>query len=394
MNLINRLLRKNLSRAQVAGFIISNFIGMAIVIAGVQFYQDVRSIWESEDSFIRKDYLVINKKVTSRNTLGEDASFSEAEIADLEKQPWVRKVGRFSRIDYRVSAAVSTANHNMSTYMFFESIPSEFIDTGKGNWSYTEGSREVPIIISKDYLTLYNFGFAASAGMPQMTEQMLSSVPLSLTLTSDDSSRSATMQGRVVGFSNRLNTILVPEEFMLWSNKAFGTPTAQLPSRLIIDVSSPGDVAITEYLDAHGLEVAGDQKKSQASYFLNAVTGVALGVGCVITVLSFFILMLSISLLMQKNRAKLHLLINLGFELKAVARPYCTLIVAVSILSLVLAFAAMLIFRSFYIGAIAGMGGGTGIMWAAPAIGVLLAAATAILNILAVRRTVTSAFYN
>ena len=31
----------------------------------------------------------------------------------------------------------------------------------------------VPVIISKDYLALYNFGFAGSAGLPQMSEGVM-----------------------------------------------------------------------------------------------------------------------------------------------------------------------------------------------------------------------------
>ena len=107
MNIVSRLLRKNLSPAQIAGFILSNFIGLAIVVAGIQLYQDVSSIWQDEDSFIKKDYLIINKKVTAENTLSADVSrFSDEEIAELGQQPWVRGVGRFAAADYRIGAAV------------------------------------------------------------------------------------------------------------------------------------------------------------------------------------------------------------------------------------------------------------------------------------------------
>ena len=44
MNIIHRLLRKNLSMAQLAGFTLANFIGLLIVLLGLQFYTDVRSI--------------------------------------------------------------------------------------------------------------------------------------------------------------------------------------------------------------------------------------------------------------------------------------------------------------------------------------------------------------
>lgn len=107
--IINRLLRKNMSPARIAGFVLSNFIGLAIVVAGLQFFQDVKSIYSDDDGFIKKDYLVVNKKVTSANTVeGKAAAFSAEEISDLERQPWVRKVGRFSSVDYRVTASVQT----------------------------------------------------------------------------------------------------------------------------------------------------------------------------------------------------------------------------------------------------------------------------------------------
>lgn len=395
MNIVNRLLRKNLSAAQIAGFILSNFAGLAIVIAAMQFYQDVRSIWESDDSFISRDYLVINKKVTSENTLSNTSSdFSEEEISRLTAQPWVRKVGRFTRADYRLSASINNGGRSLSTYMFFESIPQEFLDVDPAAWSFRPGDNSVPIIISKDYLTLYNFGLASSAGLPQLSESILSSIPMELSLESDSGAKSAVMRGRIVGFSNRLNTLLVPESFMRWSNAEFGPGTPPAPSRLIVDVSSPGDVAIQQYLDANGLEMAGDKSNSTASYFLNVATGVVLGVGALITLLSFFILLLAIALLMQKNRDKLHELIMLGYDLPAVARPYNTLICAVGALALLLALAATYIFRACYISSIAAIGGGEGAWWPAPLAGLALTALIVAFNLHAVRRKVRASFLN
>lgn len=49
MKLVSRLLRKNTSVPRIVGFVISNFIGLAIVLGGLQFYQDARGIWEADD---------------------------------------------------------------------------------------------------------------------------------------------------------------------------------------------------------------------------------------------------------------------------------------------------------------------------------------------------------
>lgn len=393
MNLVSRLLRKNLSTAQTLGFILSNFIGLAIVVTGLQFYEDVSAIWQKEDSFLKTDYLVVNKKVTSGNTLGQSKStFTDGEISDISGQPWVRSVGRFTAADYRVSAALDNGGRSLSTFMFFESIPDNYLDINPMQWQYREGSGEVPIIISKDYLTLYNFGFAASAGLPQLTEQMLSSIPMRLHIAGNDGTRQADFRGRVVGFSNRLNTILVPEAFMTWSNREFGSGVTPPSSRLVIDVSSPGDVAIDKYLEAHDLESAGDKSASQASFLLNVVTGIIMAVGAVITVLSLFILMLSISLLMQKNRAKLHSLLQLGYDPGRVGAPYRNIVIISSAVAFLLAVVAMSLFRFYYIGAIEGLGGASGNLRLAPGVGMLLTAVIITFNLLAVRRKVVSAW--
>ena len=391
--MITRLLRKNTSPARVAGFVLSNFIGLAIVLGALQFYTDASSIWQSDDSFISKDYLVINKRVTASSTLGDARSdFSAEEVADIKRQPWVRDVGEFSSNDYRVSASIGTGQRGMSTYMFFESIPDDFVDVPRSQWQYRPGSGEVPLILSKDYLTLYNFGFASSAGLPQLSEGLMSSIPLRLTLTSDDGLRTRTFNGRIAGFSSRLNTILVPEAFMRETNLELGTGGEPRPSRLIIDVSSPGDVAIADYLDSHGLETAGDKSGSSAAFLLRVVTGIVLAVGAVITILSLFILLLSISLIMERNRSKIHSLLMLGYRVRTIAAPYVRLIFVASVAALLMALAGLWLMRSYYLDAVAGMGGETGNAWLAPVVGIGMTLVIILVNILTVRRRITGSF--
>lgn len=392
-SLVVRLLRKNTSAARVAAFVVSNFIGLAIVLGALQFYGDARSIWDEEDSFIKTDYLVVNKRVTSANTLGaESTSFTEAEISDIEAQPWVRKVGRFSANDFRVAANISQQGRDLSTYMFFESIPDEFVDVPKGEWTYRPGSDEVPIIISKDYLTLYNFGFATSAGLPQLSEGLMSGIPMNLTMRSDDGTRIMRLHGRVAGYSNRLNTILVPQEFMEESNRRLGTGRVRQPSRLIIDVNSPGDVAISKYLDDHGYELAGDKKGSSAAFMLKVVIGVVLAVGAIITILSIFILLLSISLILEKNRMTLHRLMMLGYDAGAVGRPYRMLVIWASVAAYLLALLCVVAMRSQYIAPIRGLGGGDSPLWVVPAAGALLTILAIGFNLVAVKRRVDAAW--
>lgn len=391
--MVSRLLRKNTSPARIAGFILSNFIGLVIVMGALQFYDDARGIWTDQDSFIKTDYLVVNKKVTSANTLGRASTeFTAEEITDLEKQPWVRRVGKFTANDFKVFARVSSGERSMSTYMFFESIPDEFVDVKNADWTWREGSGEVPIIISKDYLTLYNFGFASSAGLPKMSEGLLSGIPLELTLESEEGGRGERLYGRVAGYSNRLNTILVPESFMAEANRRLGSGTEKAPSRLIVDVSSPGDVAIQPYLEEHDLETAGDKSGNQASFLLKVVVGIVTAIGAVITLLSLMILLLSVSLIMEKNRDTLHRLLMLGYDTRAVGAPYIRMVTLSTCIAYLLALGGTLLLRLHYLPATQGLGAEPGTLLLAPLCGLLLTAAVLVFNISAVRRKVRTAW--
>ncbi|MDE7096325.1 MAG: ABC transporter permease, partial [Muribaculaceae bacterium] len=280
----------------------------------------------------------------------------------------------------------------METALFFESVPDAFVDIPGADWQFGPAQDIVPVMIPKDYLALYNFGFAGSVGLPQLSEQLLTGIPLKLYMRSEDGTRSLSMEGRIVGFSNRLNTVLVPDSFMQYANSRLGDGGSETPSRLIIDVSSPGDVAISDYLSAHGMEVAGDKSGSSAAYLLKVVIGIIVSVGVLITLLSVFVLMLSISLLMEKNISIIHRLLMLGAPLHEVGAPYIRMILLGSGVAWILSMVALFVLRSVYSVALEGLGiSAGGLVWAA-ATCTLLALTVITVNVMAVRRKVRAAW--
>ena len=348
-SLLSKLLRKNVSSMQLGGSAIANLIGLIIVGIALQFYLDLRPIFNDEESFVKSDYLVVTRKVTGMDALMGGSEISEAEVADIESQPWVRRVGRFTASDYEVRAAVALGSSGaaMTTQLFFESIPAEFLDVNSAEWRFDERNPVIPVIVSKDYLSLYNFGFAAAQGMPKISEGMAGMIPLQFTISSNGLSQS--FSGRIVGFSARVNTILVPEEFMHWSNSRFGSGSAAGASRLIVEVNAPGDIKIEQYIADHNFEVAGDKANSnKAGYLFTIAVSVVAAVGVLISLLSFFVLILSIMLLLQKNTKKLQDLLQLGYTPMQVSGYYIRLVLrvndAVLILALVLIFVARLIY--------------------------------------------------
>lgn len=350
MKLVWKLLRQHISIPQFLGFFFANLVGVTIILVGVQFYIDYKKL-DNGDSFMKADYLIVNKKIGALSGLtGKNNTFSSAEIEELNNEDFVERIGAFTPSSFNVKARFDVEGFvNFSTEMFFESVPDEFVDVKSDAWNYVEGDDEIPIILPKNYLDLYNFGYAQGKGLPKLSEGILGAMRLKILIGSNDETRE--FWGRIVGFSSRLNTILVPETFMQWANEEYMNPNAvKNPTRLIVEVENPADERIVTYLQENGYETDEDKlDASKTTFVLRLIVSIVMGVGFVISILSFYILMLSIFLLVQKNSMKLENLLLLGYSPAKVSFPYQVMAISLNVLVLILAVAIMLIVRTIYI---------------------------------------------
>jgi len=387
-----KLLRQHVSVAQLVGFALANLCGMVIVLVSVQFYKDVLPVFTQGDSFMKKDYLIVSKRVsTLGSVVGRSSAFSSAEQAELEEQPFTKSVGAFTPARFRVSAGMGMQGMQLSTALFFESVPDAYVDTDLEGWSFSPGQEEIPIVLPRNYLNLYNFGFAQSRSLPQLSEGVLGMMKLDIRISGRGQVRQ--MKGRIVGFSDRLNTILVPEAFMNWANATYGDQKEAGPSRLIVEVKNPADDRIAKYLKEKGYETEGDKLDAgKTTWFLKMIVGIVMAVGLVISVLSFYILMLSIYLLLQKNTKKLETLLLVGYSPARVARPYQLLTVALNAVVLALGLLVVSLVRSAYLDVLGRMfpqmKGGS--MAVAVTVGIVLFLIVSAINIAAVRKKINS----
>ena len=356
MNLVWKLLRQHISVPQFVGFFFANLVGMVIILLGVQVYQDVQEVYSGEDSFMKADYIIVNKPVGTLSSLaGKKSTFSVAEIEDFESQPFVEKLGCFTSTDFRVRASFEIQQFaTFSTDMFFESVPDDFVDVKTEAWHYEEGQTELPIILPRNYLDLYNFGYAQSRSLPKLSEGVLGAMALGIEVQGVQGVQGVQeFKGRIVGFSNRLNTILVPQAFMDWANAMFakksGISGNSGVSRLIVQVNNPADEHIAQYLQDNGYETDTEKlNASKTAFLLKMIVGIVMAVGLVICVLALYILMLSVYLLVEKNSGKLENLLLLGYSPRRVAMPYQMLALGLNLLTLVLALVLALVVRSQY----------------------------------------------
>lgn len=391
MELVWKLLRQHISIPQFAGFAFANLFGMLIVLFGFQFYKDVLPVFTQQDSFMKADYLIMSKKIGMGNTLsGRTNTFSGSDVDDISSQKFVKKIGKFTSTEYKVDASMGVNGVNvLNSELFFESVPDGFVDVPLKDWKYEPGSQEVPIILPRTYINMYNFGFAQSHSLPKICDGLMGMIDFHIFIQAGG--KKEQFKGKVIGFSSRLNTILVPQAFMDWSNHEFAPEEHSDPTRLIVEVGNPGDENITKYLEDNGYEVETDKLDAEkTTYFLRMIVLMVMVIGLVISVLSFYILMLSIYLLVQKNSSKLENLLLIGYSPGNVAMPYLWLTIVLNVVVLLVAWCILFFIRDYYMDFIEALYPDIeeGTMCPAIALGLVLFLIVSVLNMIAIRRKV------
>ncbi len=351
MKLVWKLLRQHISIPQFLGFFLASLIGMIIMLLGAQFYNDINAVYDSEDTFMNEDYIIINKRVGTLNSItGSGNAFSEEELKEIKEQEFVAKMGVFTPSSFKVRAGFNIQGvASFSTDMFFEAVPDEFVDVTSEKWSFKEGDSTIPIIIPKNYLDLYNFGFAQSQNMPEVSEGVLQAISIDITIMAGIDQQH--YKGNIIGFSNRLNTILVPQAFMDMANNQLANKEPKAVSRVIIQVNDPTDEHITSFIQDNSYETDADKlKASKTNFLLKILVSIVVIIGFVISLLAFFILMLSIYLLVEKNITKLENLLLMGYSPAKVARPYQTLTIVLNLMVTALAVLTVFLIRRIYMG--------------------------------------------
>lgn len=306
--MLEKILWSQQDSKQIWGAIIGAFLGLFLLISAIQLFHDVRALTagKGEDR-----YVLINKKVNIFNTLGASSAFTPAELDTIGQQDFIASVGKFTPSTFQVSA--SSSMMGFYTELFFEAIKDEYLDIHPRKFKWKEGQQEIPVIISRDYLALYNFGFAPSQGLPQFTQNTIKKVSVDITLKGRDSRQ--TLNGRIVGFSDRINSVLVPQDFMDWANKKFGNANKSNISRLILTTDNPYSPTLRKFLKSNNYEVAsGKLIGGQVGLVINIVLGLVAFIGLIITILSILVFMLNFELIISRSHTDIGLLMQLGYQ--------------------------------------------------------------------------------
>ena len=272
--------------------------------------------------------------ITNSN-MGKDNTFTSSELADIKQQKGVDAIGPLLSNQFRVKANAGNIVP-FSTDLFLETIPVNFIDTIPASFEWKPGQEVVPIIFSSEFLEMYNV-FAPAQGLPQLSAKTISSVNIGLECSGNG--RTLNLKGNIVGLTDRINSILVPQNFMAWANNYFNNSDNIRPERVFIKTKDANDPVLLKYMDDHNFHLNKDKTKFGRikSILQGIVTGLGI-FGFLVIILALMLFSFYLQLMIARSKENLSLLVNLGYGpgslSKMVARtwvPVYTIIIFISI---------------------------------------------------------------
>jgi hypothetical protein len=294
------------------------FLGFFLVLLSIQLFLDsvqlLHGKQQQKDGF---DYLVVNKIITN-SMMGNNANsyFTNQELEEAKQAPGIDAIATITSNQFPIAASTS-GDLGFYTQLFFESVPDEYLDITLEKWSWTPGNTTVPVILSADFLNLYNFGFALSQGLPQLSEETIKA--LSFDLTIGEGGHQETYRAEVAGFTQRYSSVLVPNSFMTYANVNYGNLKPTQTSRIILKTKEADNPKLVEFLQQHNYATQQEKiKLSKLKTIVNWVFG-GLGLfGLFILTLAIITLRMYIELQISKSADKLRLLALLGYKPKSI----------------------------------------------------------------------------
>ena len=346
-----KLQRKTLVVTQIIGYALTICVGFIIVLLITQFYFDIQPLISKQTDIFKSKTAVITKNISVFKTINkEKIYFTEKEIHNLKEQPFTKDISKFMSANFKIKAFSNNTESVPVFYtdLFFESIPNNYIDVETDDWKWGSSLDFIPIIIPENYLNLYNFGFAESQGLPVLSKNTISQIEFFIEISGNKKLKK--YKSKIVGFSNKVNSILVPEMFLLWANKEFGRVKENKTSRVLIEFINPSDKNILEYFNKNNFSINKDKLEfSKIGFFFKSALLFVFAIALVIIFLSIAFILLSLNLIIQRNKELILNLYNIGYNYNRIAKFYQVFITLVTVTSVVTSLIISNIIRNYYL---------------------------------------------
>lgn len=315
--IVKKILRPSTRRLLVTSLGIS--LGIILVSLSSIIHFNTSNLINHENK--KGQFLVVNKEINVLNTLFfAKAGITNKEINNLISENQIIDAGAMQSNQFDVRATIG-GNIGLITEFFMESVPDKFIDFKSSKWKWKKEGDIIPIILSRDLYNLYNFSFASSQGLPQLSIGTIDKINITLKLKGNG--KNSIMKAKIIGLSDRINSILVPENYLAFANEQFASKKSQSFSRLILQVKNPSNPELKTLLKKHKL--LAKKELFSIGKGLNVIKTITYFILLIGSTLIFFTLLvnkLNLQILILSKEIELTTLIHLGYTPKTILTYY------------------------------------------------------------------------
>ena len=316
-------------------------ISLFIISSVCQLFLDINYLLKANNSKNEFEYIQISKEIGIATSLGlKSGSFSTTEIQAIKSKKFICDVGPLNSNDFRVYGRFAGNSFDM----FLTSVKNSFIDTDLSEFVWKKNDDFVPLIISNQFLTLMNHAVLPSQGQRPIPKIVLKQAIVNLDLTKG--SKLLKTKAKVIGFSDRISSVLVPESFLNFANKELSGKINSKVSMLILKVIDSGSKPLFNFLAQNNYEVSGEMSLiNSAKSILGIVIFVLLIFGGVLLLLSISLNLSQLKMIVIENKSRIQMLVLLGYSPKSIVNSI--LKSGLLVLSIILVFVLFFLWLTF-----------------------------------------------
>lgn len=314
------------------------FISFILVLSCLQLYENANTLFgnKSNDS---NYWLTFSKKITPDNIGRKELlGFNTEDTEKLKKWQEIKSIYPFSANEFKASANGGDFIP-FYTDLYFEGLDVKAIDVPLDDKDFQVKGNVIPIIISREYLNLYNYGFALNQGLPQISEDFAKKIEININIVTNKQNK--TYIGKLVGLSDRIHSVLIPKKFLDSMNIVEKPSLASSPkiyNRVLVQVKDSEDKNLVSKMKENGYESNQENLRSakiKSKLFL--VLNVIAVLGIFIFALCLYIIVSFIKIQFLEKQEEVSIKNSLGYSPKAMvnamSKTFCIHLMVTLILS-------------------------------------------------------------
>lgn len=314
-------------------------LSFILVLTCIQLYSNANALLGKKSS--DSNYWITMSKTINPDNIGrkELIGFNKTDINELKSWKEVKSIYPVVSNDFKVSADGGSFIP-FYTDMYLEAVDNEAIDI-KDLSEFVVKDNTIPIVISREYLNLYNYGFALNQGLPQITEEFAKKIEVNINITLKG--KNLKYKGKLIGLSDRIHSVLVPKKFLdsINATQAYTQAHKDINTRILVKVNDASDQDLIAKMTKKGYESNQESLRSakiKGKLFL-VLRAIAF-IGIFIFILCVFMIVNFIKMQFLEKQEEVSIKYSLGYSPKkmvsSISRFFSINVALVLLISLIL----------------------------------------------------------